>query len=103
MIIPKNVTTESLEELCATLNFIDIWIKLSEENYEIRSGMYNKAMKEMFKQITLTMIKAITPKISSETYDINWWWMAYGKIAKGLPPSRISTLRKKAQDKEDEI
>ena len=33
-----------------------------EDNYEIRSGMYNKSMIEMFEQIPLTMIKALIPK-----------------------------------------
>ena len=31
--IPKNPTTESLEALVATLNFIEIWLKLLEDNY----------------------------------------------------------------------
>ena len=56
-LLPKNVSTEELEALCATLNFIDIWLKLLEENDEIRSGMYNKSIKYMFKQIPLTMMK----------------------------------------------
>ena len=33
-----------------------------EESYEMRSEMYNKAMKQMFKQISLTMIKALSPR-----------------------------------------
>ena len=32
-LITKNSTTEALEALGATLNFIDIWFKLFEENY----------------------------------------------------------------------
>ena len=44
-LVPKNATTEELEALGATLNFIDIWIKILEENYYMRSEMYNKAMK----------------------------------------------------------
>ena len=31
--IPKNPTTESLESLVDTLNFIEIWIKLLDYNY----------------------------------------------------------------------
>ena len=45
----------------ATFNYIDIWLKLLEENYEMRSEIYNKAIKEMLKQIPLTMIKALSP------------------------------------------
>ena len=39
-----------------------MWLKLLEENYELRCEMYNKAMKQMFKQITITMIKTLIPK-----------------------------------------
>ena len=44
-IIPKNATTEALEAFGATINFIEIWLKILEENYEVICGMYNKAMK----------------------------------------------------------
>ena len=49
-LIPKHVTTEALEALGDTLNLIEIWLKLLEDNYELRCGMYNKAMKEMLKK-----------------------------------------------------
>ena len=39
-LIPKHVTTEALESLGATLNFIEIWLKLLDHNYEVRCGMY---------------------------------------------------------------
>ena len=67
----------------ATLNFIEIWLKLLEDNYEVIFGMYNKAMKEMFKQIPITMTKSLSSKTIPEAYDINWWWMVYGKMLKG--------------------
>ena len=41
--------------------------------------MYNKAMKDMLKKIPTTMIKALIPKKSPETYDRNWWLMVNGK------------------------
>ena len=47
--IPKHVTTEVLEELGATINFIDIWIKLLEDNYDARRVVYITSMKEMSK------------------------------------------------------
>ena len=59
-----------------------------EENYEVISGMYNKFMKDVLKQIHITMIKSLSPKKSPETYDRNWWWMVYGKIDKGLTTLR---------------
>ena len=46
----------------ATLTFIDIWLKLFEEKYDNRRVAYITAMKEMFKQITQTTIKALGPK-----------------------------------------
>ena len=52
---------EVLEALGNTLNFIDIWIKILEDNYDARRVAYITAMKYMFKQIHITMIKSITP------------------------------------------
>ena len=88
----------------ATNNIIEIWLKLLEDNYEVRCGMYNKAMKEIFKQIRTPMIKALSPKQNPQKLmtDIGGGWYME-KIAKGLPPLRISILSKKAQDKEYEI
>ena len=64
----------------ATLNFIEIWIKLLDDNYDARRVAYITAMKYMFKQIPTTINKTIIPKQKGpETYDINWWWMVYGK------------------------
>ena len=42
--ITKNATTEALKALGATLNFIDIWLKLFEENYEARCVAYITSM-----------------------------------------------------------
>ena len=47
--ITKHVTTEALEALGATPNFIDIQFKLLEENYDSRRVAYITTMKEMFK------------------------------------------------------
>ena len=70
-------------------------LKLLYQNYEIIFVMYNKAMKEMFKQIPTTMTKPLSPKQKSpETYDINWWWMVYGEIAKGPTSPRRPILIK---------
>ena len=60
-LIPKHSATEALEELGYTINFIDIWLKLLEDNdWSIRIA-YITAIKDMFKQIPLTMIKELTP------------------------------------------
>ena len=48
--------------MVATTNFIYIWIKLLEDNYEVISGMYNQGMKYMFKKIPTTMYKPLSPK-----------------------------------------
>ena len=60
--LPKHATTETLESLGATLNFIDLWLKLLEENYDARCVTNSTDMKNMFKQIPLTMIESLTPK-----------------------------------------
>ena len=62
MSIPDSAKTKSLEALCATINFIDIWLKLFLENYNVRCDAYINAMKDMFKQTPQTMKKALTPK-----------------------------------------
>ena len=43
--IPKNATTKLLKALCATLNFIDMWLKLFVDNYYSRCVAYITAMK----------------------------------------------------------
>ena len=40
-----NATTKSLKVLRATLNFIDIWLKLFADNYDTRCAEYINAMK----------------------------------------------------------
>ena len=40
-----------IEALSDTLNFIGIWLKPFDGNYEVRCGMYNRAMKKMFQKI----------------------------------------------------
>ena len=46
-LIPKHVTTEELEALGDTLNFIEICLKRLDHNYEVICGIYNEAMKEI--------------------------------------------------------
>ena len=58
--IPKNATTEALEALGATLNFIGIWLKLLNQNCEVRCGMYNRAMKNMFQTISRIKSKPLS-------------------------------------------
>ena len=60
--IPKHATTEALEALGDTINFIDIWIKLFEDNYDARRVAYITSIQEMFNKLTQTMIKALTSK-----------------------------------------
>ena len=49
-LITKYATKEALEGLGATLNFIEIWLKLPEENYDARHVSYSTDTKEMFKK-----------------------------------------------------
>ena len=62
MLIPKHVKTEALESLVATLNFIEFFLKMLDHYYEVRCGMYNKSMKQMFKQIPTTMSETLSPE-----------------------------------------
>ena len=56
------MTTEALEALGATFNFIVIWLKMFDENYNARRVAYSTDMKEMFKQIHTTMTKPLSPR-----------------------------------------
>ena len=81
-----------------------MWLKLLEDNYEVRCGMYNKYMKDMFKQITTTITKALSPKQKVQKLMIEiggGWYME--KIAKGITLLNRPRLRKKSQDQEDKI
>ena len=59
--IPDDATIKTLEELGATINFIDIWLKLLRENFDARCEAYINAMKVMFRQIPQTIKIALTP------------------------------------------
>ena len=61
-LIPKHVTTEALEALVPTLDFIEIWIKQLDVNYDARSVAYRTAMKDMFKQISTIITKPLSTR-----------------------------------------
>ena len=48
--------------MCATLNFIEIWLKLLDKNYDSRRVAYSTAMKDMFKQIPTMMTKTLSTR-----------------------------------------
>ena len=56
------MTTEALEALCDTINFIEIWLKLLDKNNDARSVSYSTDMEEIFKQIPTTMTKPLIPR-----------------------------------------
>ena len=62
--------------MVATLNFIDIWLKLFEYNHDAGCVAFITAMKNMFKQIPQTMIKALTTKqkVQKLITDIGGGW-----------------------------
>ena len=60
--IPDNATTKTLEALNATINFIDIWLKLFRENFNAKCDAYINYMKDMFMQIPQTVKVVVTPK-----------------------------------------
>ena len=61
MEIPNDATIKTLEELGATFNYIDIWLKLLRGNFDARCEAYINSMKLMFRQIPQTMKVALTP------------------------------------------
>ena len=74
--IPKYVTPTALTALGATNSFIDIRLKVFLDNYSARCDAYVNAMKQMFKQIPLTMKKSLTPKqkVQKRMTDIGGGW-----------------------------
>ena len=65
-----------MKTLGATHNFIDICLKLFEENYDVRCVSYITDMKEMFKQISQIIYKPLTPKqkVQKIITDIGGGW-----------------------------
>ena len=88
----------------ATINFIGIFLKLLDENYGHIRVTYSKAMKDMYKQITKTTTKKVSPrqKVQKLMTEIGGEWYME-KSTKGLPPLRRPKLSKKAQEKEYKI
>ena len=86
----KHTTTEALEALGANFNFICIWLKLLEDNYDARLAAYRTAMKQIPKTIPTTMRKPVGPrqKVQKLMTEIGGGWYM-GKITMGLPPLRI--------------
>ena len=64
-----------------------MWLQLFVEDYDARCAAYITAMKEMFKKIPETMIKALTPeqKVHKFMTDIGGGWYME-KFSKGPPP-----------------
>ena len=62
--------------MSATINFIDIWVELLEENYDSRRVAYITSTKGMFNQIHINMIKPFIPKqkVHTRMTDIGGGW-----------------------------
>ena len=58
--IPDDATIKTLEALGATINFIDVWLKLICENIYARCEVYINAVKLMFMQIPQIVKIALT-------------------------------------------
>ena len=103
-LIPKHVKTEALEAFVATLNFIDIWLKLLKEKNDAIRVAYITVMKTMFKQIPTTMTKPLSQKqkVQKLMIEIGGGWYTK-KIIKRPPPLRRSKLSKTAQYKDEKI
>ena len=49
-----------MEVFDASINFIKIWIKMLYDSYDARRVAYRTSMKEIFKQIPITMTKPLS-------------------------------------------
>ena len=56
------MTKVALEALVDTLSFIEIWLKLLDNNCDARQVAYSTDMKDMFKQIPTMMTKPLIPR-----------------------------------------
>ena len=74
--IPDDATIKILEELGATINFIDIWFKFICEHFDSGCEAYINAMKDMFMQIPQTVKISLTTKqkIQKPMTDIDGGW-----------------------------
>ena len=95
--IYKDSTPKALGAFGATLNFIDIWLKLFLDNYSARFDAYINSMNKMFKPIPLIVKKALTPKqkVQKLMTDIGggWYMETFSKV---LPPLSRTKLSKKS-------
>ena len=100
----KNSTTEALEALDDTLNFIDCWLKLFDRNYEVKCGMYNKYMKNMLHKIPTIKSKPLSQGKKNQKILTRIGFRYFKeKMTKELTPLRRPKLSKKSQEKYDEI
>ena len=60
----------------ATINFINIWLKILDSNYDAIRVAYITAMKQMLKKLPQTNIKALNPKqkVQKLMTDIGGGW-----------------------------
>ena len=74
------------------------------ENYDAKCEAYKTAMGHLFKNISVTNNNLLTQKqrYTKTIENIGGQWFIK-KHAKGIPPLKINTLGKKAQQKHDEI
>ena len=78
-----------------TLNFIEIWLKLLDENYDARCVAYITATKKMFKKIPTTMAKPISPRQKLQKLMTEIGGGCYvKKITKVIPALRRPKLGK---------
>ena len=102
--IPKNETTELLEALDATLNFIYFWLEFFHRNYEEIYIMYHGAIKKLFKKTPTIKSKPLShdKKHQKLLIDIgDHWYME--KNTKGIPPIIKHTVSEKSQEKNDKV
>ena len=64
----SNYTTEALDSLGATFDFIYCWLKYFDKNYQAWSNMYSEYMRELFNKIPVQL-----PKPLSHSKNFNFY------------------------------
>ena len=60
--LPTNSTTETLEFIGATIDFIGCWLKYSEHNFLELCNFYTHNMEELFHKINVELPNQPSPK-----------------------------------------
>ena len=98
--LPKNSTTEKLESLGATIDFIGCWLKALEHNFLERCTLYTHYMEELFQKIPVELPNQPSRKEKRKSllHAIGCGWYV-DKLGQNLPPLKKRKLSKKPKNR----